>query len=578
MRFPFMSSSTDNSSEKVKDKPFTKKIAYTETKRGKGARLLLIIVIIATIIFSIPAIIYRLTDPIIGYIENGRAQQVAFSNGKIFLRISSGDANVGYDVYDNTTHTLIGTRDKPTSDFSTIYAEDNIVYGFIQSSNTLHVDYWGGTGSTPTSTSITLNSNPLCVDAQGDYAYVGLQNGSIAIVNVSLVSASNVDLTNCTANVGFENHQVFIAGNYIYATSGSNNEPGPATVVNVTDFTYLGTPQSIFGQINALYVLGNTAYTYNTNSKNLSIFDLSGNPIAPVCVKNLTLSNINTGLEEILVYNSGIQSIALLHAGSTIWVVNVTDATTPAFLGCFRNNMGSGMSEIVNGESYLYTAIQGSSIMILAKDKLWGLILTSNPDSINPFQVLAIVFCSSVFFVPLMTATLFWKRERRKAESNRMEFWIKSSTVNRTGLLLALSWVVLVLLFTLLNIFAFNWIIIVIPVVWGGIFFLLPRISLRRQRTRKQKMIAGADQRTRLLGMIKAEKKLNVKTASEMTGMAEERVKTLIYDLVGEGKLEGDFQGDTFIITSDVNEFIKGLENSFATWEEQAKTGEDKKV
>ncbi len=114
--------------------------------------------------------------------------------------------------------------------------------------------------------------------------------------------------------------------------------------------------------------------------------------------------------------------------------------------------------------------------------------------------------------------------------------------------------------------------------IWALILFPLPRISLRRQRKRKQKMSSGTDQRTRLLGMIKAEKKLNMRTSCEMTGMSEDRVKILIYDLVGEGKLEGDFQGATFVITSDVNEFTKSLENLFATWEEQAKTGEDKKV
>ncbi len=40
-----------------------------------------------------------------------------------------------------------------------------------------------------------------------------------------------------------------------------------------------------------------------------------------------------------------------------------------------------------------------------------------------------------------------------------------------------------------------------------------------------------------------------------------------LYDLVGEGKLEGEFQeGDIFLITSDVDAAIRNLDDSFRAW------------
>jgi hypothetical protein len=440
------------------------------------------------------------------------------------------------------------------------------------SNTTLVVDYWGGTGRTPVSTSISFSSFPLSVVSQGNYAYVGLANGSIAIVN-TILAPSSVNIVNATQSMGFGSTQIIISGNYVFGCSGKMGG-SHAAVVNVSDSDLQ--PQNVFGSIDYCFIIGSYAYTYSTD--NLSIHDLSS-PLAPILVKTHPVVNLGTDLNDFLVYQVGTKRLALVLAGAKIWVFDVTDPNTPTTLGYFGGTGNMGMTDLVEGESCIYTTVPTLGIWILAKDKLGGQCLIPAAESMNLLQMLTMVFSAIIILIPVITAVFLWKRERRIAESKRVEFWITSSTVTRTGIILALTIIpVIYMLLFGIGLLLQWYVVLAVCAIWVLILLLLPRISLRRQRKRKQKMTAGTDQRTRLLGMIKAEKKLNVKTASEMTGMSEARVKTLIYDLVGEGKLEGDFQGDTFIITSDVNEFIKGLEDSFATWEEQAKTGEDKKV
>lgn len=77
------------------------------------------------------------------------------------------------------------------------------------------------------------------------------------------------------------------------------------------------------------------------------------------------------------------------------------------------------------------------------------------------------------------------------------------------------------------------------------------------------------DQKTRLFGMIKVEKQIDLAQASKIVRMPADEIKGLIYDLVGEGKIEGEFQGAVFVISSDVNNFIDALDDSFSDWSER---------
>jgi len=44
--------------------------------------------------------------------------------------------------------------------------------------------------------------------------------------------------------------------------------------------------------------------------------------------------------------------------------------------------------------------------------------------------------------------------------------------------------------------------------------------------------------------MIKVEKRINLEKAQEYLGVPESEIKGFIYDLFGQGKLEGVFQGN----------------------------------
>jgi len=79
------------------------------------------------------------------------------------------------------------------------------------------------------------------------------------------------------------------------------------------------------------------------------------------------------------------------------------------------------------------------------------------------------------------------------------------------------------------------------------------------------------DKTSRLFGMIKTEKRIELKTASKLLGIPIDQIKAYIYDFVGEGKIEGEFQGKIFIINSGVDEFINRLERSFSEWDMKEK-------
>ena len=81
--------------------------------------------------------------------------------------------------------------------------------------------------------------------------------------------------------------------------------------------------------------------------------------------------------------------------------------------------------------------------------------------------------------------------------------------------------------------------------------------------------------KTRLFGMIKSMKKIDIPSASEMLGMKPGVLKNLLFDLIGENKIAGEFTGDVFTITSEVDTFITALDTEFSTWgaKERSKDG-----
>jgi hypothetical protein len=79
---------------------------------------------------------------------------------------------------------------------------------------------------------------------------------------------------------------------------------------------------------------------------------------------------------------------------------------------------------------------------------------------------------------------------------------------------------------------------------------------------------SNLENKTNLLEMIKSEKKLDLDEAQNIIGIPKAKVKATIYDLVGEGKLEGSFKENIFMIISNIDDFVRMLDQSFKEWEE----------
>ncbi|MHA1518947.1 MAG: hypothetical protein ACTSRK_02075 [Promethearchaeota archaeon] len=99
----------------------------------------------------------------------------------------------------------------------------------------------------------------------------------------------------------------------------------------------------------------------------------------------------------------------------------------------------------------------------------------------------------------------------------------------------------------------------------------LPRRDPNMCYVVNKKQQKSKNQKTRLFGMIKTEGKIILERAEEYLGMSMEEIRGLIYDMVGEGKIEGKFQKNEFIITSGINNFVDLLDSSFDLWEKNSK-------
>ncbi len=87
------------------------------------------------------------------------------------------------------------------------------------------------------------------------------------------------------------------------------------------------------------------------------------------------------------------------------------------------------------------------------------------------------------------------------------------------------------------------------------------------ETTASKKVAAAIDTKNVLSGMIKVHGSLNISDAAAHVSMDPKQVKTLIYALVGEGKITGSFTDDnTFKVNSDVDTFIAALDTQFALW------------
>lgn len=75
------------------------------------------------------------------------------------------------------------------------------------------------------------------------------------------------------------------------------------------------------------------------------------------------------------------------------------------------------------------------------------------------------------------------------------------------------------------------------------------------------------DYKKRLFGMIRLRKEINLEEASQFLNIPPKQIESLLYDLAGEKIIQGKFQGNRFLIESDMDNFLNALDNSFNKWE-----------
>ena len=67
--------------------------------------------------------------------------------------------------------------------------------------------------------------------------------------------------------------------------------------------------------------------------------------------------------------------------------------------------------------------------------------------------------------------------------------------------------------------------------------------------------------------MIRSSKKINLSEAVKIIkGITIQDLQGLIYELVTDGKVDGIFEGENFIIQSEIDEFIDAFDEIYETW------------
>lgn len=91
--------------------------------------------------------------------------------------------------------------------------------------------------------------------------------------------------------------------------------------------------------------------------------------------------------------------------------------------------------------------------------------------------------------------------------------------------------------------------------------------SGKSEKSEKISTIQSEKSYKTIMGMIKLEKKLDLKEASELSGYSKKDLKQLIYTLAADDKIDGTFEGEVFVINSGIDTFIELLDKEFTSWE-----------
>jgi hypothetical protein len=98
------------------------------------------------------------------------------------------------------------------------------------------------------------------------------------------------------------------------------------------------------------------------------------------------------------------------------------------------------------------------------------------------------------------------------------------------------------------------------------------RMGKRPRKDKDERIDISDEQKTRLFGMIKALKRIDVTEATEILETTAVIIKKMLFDLVGSGEVDGEFIDDhVFVVKSNVGNFIESLDGQFSKWEKKGK-------
>ena len=78
-------------------------------------------------------------------------------------------------------------------------------------------------------------------------------------------------------------------------------------------------------------------------------------------------------------------------------------------------------------------------------------------------------------------------------------------------------------------------------------------------------------------GMLKLKLQFDLDENANMLDVSQKELENLLFEMVGEGKLNGELQQNKFVISSDVNQIINWLQHSVHDMENKQKTREEDK-
>jgi hypothetical protein len=260
------------------------------------------------------------------------------------------------------------------------------------------VDSTGHLGSRPPesttaiSSSIQTGANPLAMALLGRYVYVGSQNDTLQIFDVSAPgSPTLISTTPLGANSSFVT-ALAVAGRYAYALTSA----GTLQVIDVSDPKAPVALGSVASPTDSLTVAGR--YAYAVGEGTLQIFDVA-NPISPVSVGSATAANplrltvagryayvacggspslqifdVSTPSSPVLAgkYAGGAEAAAVAVSGryaymvgsSTFQVIDVSNPAAPQLTGTL--NLGTDMTSVSVADGYAYALdIQGATLYVV---------------------------------------------------------------------------------------------------------------------------------------------------------------------------------------------------------------------